>query len=69
MTIGTSKQYSPTRYQPTAVEVNVLVHRATAHPLGTRFLANGAIDAVAATFGVHAFVVDEARRRMRDEAE
>ena len=69
MTTGTSKQDIQTRYRPTAEEVNVLVHRATAHPLGTRFLANGAIDAVAATFGVHAFVVDEARRRIRDGAE
>ena len=69
MTTGTSKQDTQTRYRPTAEEVNVLVHQATAHPLGTRFLVNGAIDAVAATFGVHAFVVDEARRRIRDGAE
>ncbi len=55
----------PRKYRPTAEEVDGLVHRASTHPLGTGFLANGAIDSVAATFGVHAFVVDEARRRLR----
>ena len=66
MTTGTTKRDTPARYRPTVAEVNLLVSRATAHPLGTRFLSNGAIDAVAATFGVHAFVVDEARRRIRE---
>ncbi len=68
MTTDSSKQDAPGRYRPTAEEVTVLVRQAASHPLGTEFLAKGAIDAVAATFGVHAFVVDEARRRMRDEA-
>ena len=55
----------PGQYRPTAKEVDGLVHRASTHPLGTGFLINGALDSVAATFGVHAFVVDEARRRLR----
>ncbi len=68
MTSASSKQDPPDRYRPTVEEVTVLVRQAASHPLGTQFLAKGAIDAVAATFGVHAFVVDEARRRMKDEA-
>ncbi len=54
----------PGQYRPSAEEVDGLVHRASTHPLGTGFLVDGAIDSVAATFGVHAFVVDEARRRL-----
>ncbi len=54
----------PGQYRPTAKEVDGLVHRASTHPLGTGFLIDGALDSVAATFGVHAFVVDEARRRL-----
>lgn len=61
MTNNSSTPTVPGRYRPTAAEVDLLVQRAAAHPLGTGFLANGAIDAVAATFGVHAFLVDEAR--------
>ena len=68
MTSASSKQDPPDRYRPTVEEVTVLVRQAASHPLGTQFLAKGAIDAVAATFGVHAFVVDEARRRLHDEA-
>ncbi len=64
MTNKSSNQGMPGRYRPTANEVDLLVRRAAAHPLGTGFLVNGAIDAVAATFGVHAFVVDEARLRL-----
>jgi len=55
----------PGQYRPSTEEVDGLVHRASTHPLGTGFLVDGAIDSVAATFGVHAFVVDEARRRLR----
>ena len=62
-----SNKDAPSRYRPTVEEVAILVRQAASHPLGTNFLAKGAIDAVAATFGVHAFVVDEARRRLRDE--
>lgn len=52
----------PRRYQPTAAEVDDLIRRAAGHPLGTDFLINGALDAVAATFSVHAFAVEAARR-------
>ena len=67
MTAGRPPRDRYGKYRPTVEEVNVLVRQAASHPLGTRFLANGSIDAVAATFGVHAFVVDEARSRMRSE--
>ncbi len=42
-------------------EVQALVDRARSHPFGLEFLRHGAPNAVAATFGVHAFVVDAAR--------
>ena len=48
--------------------ITVLVRDAASHPLGTQSRAKCAIDAVAATFGVHAFVLVEARRRIQDEA-
>ncbi len=54
----------PNSYRPTTQDVDDLVRRAAGHPLGTDFLANGAPDAVAATFGVHAFVVDAARETL-----
>jgi hypothetical protein len=38
-----------------------LLRRVNDHPLGTDFLQFGTLDAVAVTFGVHAFVVDAAR--------
>lgn len=68
MTNNKSNQGVPGRYRPTADEVDLLVRQAAAHPFGTGFLVNGAIDAVAATFGVHAFVVDEARLRLDGRA-
>ena len=43
------------RYDPTAEEVRQLLRRAAEHPLGPEFLAAGALDAVAATFGVATF--------------
>ena len=52
------------RYAPAREEVEQLIQRAEAHPLGTDFLRRGALDAVASTFGVHAFVVDSARDRL-----
>ena len=64
MTTNSPFPGGPGLYRPTADDVDGLVHRASTHPLGTGFLVNGAIDSVAATFGVHAFVVDEARRRL-----
>ncbi len=47
--------------RPSRAEVDALIQRASNHGLGTRFLIDGALDAVAATFNVHAFVVDAAR--------
>ncbi|MDJ0520645.1 MAG: hypothetical protein QNJ90_01080 [Planctomycetota bacterium] len=52
------------RPEPNDAEVLELIRRAEAHELGRDFLAEGALDAVAATFGVHAFVVDAARERL-----
>ncbi len=52
----------PGTYNPTPDEVRGLLRRAAEHPLGTEFLTGGALDAVAATFGVHAFLVEAARR-------
>jgi len=48
-------------YTPAANEAAELIERAKAHPLGLEYLLKGALDAVAATFSVHAFVVDHAR--------
>lgn len=45
--------------------VEDLIRRAVAHPLGVSYLLHGAPDSVAATFGVHAFAVDQARARLR----
>ena len=47
--------------RPNRAAVDALIQKASNHPLGTRFLTDGALDAVAATFKVHAFVVDAAR--------
>ena len=47
--------------RPSRAQVDALIQRASDHRLGTRFLIDGALDAVAATFNVHAFVVDAAR--------
>jgi hypothetical protein len=44
-----------------ARDVDDLLRRANEHPLGLDFLESGSLDAVAATFRVHAFVVDAAR--------
>ena len=46
---------------PTEVEIQYLIECAKSHDLGIEFLLNGSLDAVAATFGVHAFVIDAAR--------
>lgn len=42
-------------------EVLELIDRAGNHPLGTDFLVHGCLESVAASFGVHAFLVDKAR--------
>ena len=59
---------APRHDRPTAAEVQELLRRAAAHRLGTEFLLEGALDAVAATFRVHAFCVDAARDVLRREA-
>ena len=43
-----------------------LIQRAERHEFGRDFLTQGAPDAVAATFGVHAFLVDAARDHLAD---
>ena len=52
------------KYQPTASEIAKLMQQAANHPLGKKFLVEGSLDSVAATFGVHAFVVDAARESL-----
>lgn len=47
--------------------VEALIHRAKAHPLGTEFLSQGALDSVSAAFGAHAFTVEAARERLQGE--
>ena len=54
----------PWRKQPEPHEVHALIARAKDHALGLEFLRHGAHDAVAVTFGVHAFVVDAAREHL-----
>jgi hypothetical protein len=51
-------------YKPTHDEVERLIASAREHPLGLDFLQSGALDAVAATFRTHAFVVDAAREHL-----
>lgn len=58
---------SGTRFEPSRREVEDLLRRAGEHPLGHGFLRHGALDAVAATFQVHAFTVDAARRRLASD--
>lgn len=54
----------PLRFQPTSAEVGRLIEDARRHPLGLEFLIEGELGSVAVTFGVHAFTVDAARRRL-----
>ena len=56
------------RFVPSDEDVQQLIRRAGGHALGPEFLVNGAQDAVAAVFGVHAFVVDAARAHLAGEA-
>ena len=53
------------RYRPSQDDVQMLLRRAAEHRLGLDFLRSGALDAVASTFQVHAFVVDAARDAIR----
>lgn len=52
------------KYKPTATEITKLMKQVADHPLGTKFLVEGSLDSVSATFGVHAFVVDAARESL-----
>ena len=52
---------------PTETEIQYLIERAKSHDLGIEFLLNGSLDAVAATFNVHAFVIDAARDRLSSD--
>jgi hypothetical protein len=51
-------------YVPSDEEVDRLIERASVHPLGVRFLVEGHLGSVAATFETHAFTVDAARERL-----
>jgi hypothetical protein len=53
--------FASSLYRPGETDVLALIRRAAGHELGTRFLLEGAQDAVAAVFQVHAFLVDAAR--------
>jgi len=55
---------TPAPYAPAPAEVDDLIRRAEKHPRGTDFLRTGWVDAVSATFGVHAFTVHHARERL-----
>ena len=59
----------PKPYRPTRQEVDELIRRASEHELGTGYLLEGALDSVAATFQVHAFVVEAARAALAGEAD
>ena len=52
---------------PTETEIQRLIEHAKSHDLGIEFLLNGSLDAVAATFGVHAFVIDAARDQLTSD--
>lgn len=51
-------------FTPCEADVQDLIRKAEGHQLGTEFLRTGALDAVAAMFEVHAFVVEAARRKL-----
>ena len=55
----------PKPYRPTREEVDELIRRASEHELGTEYLLEGALDSVAATFQVHAFVIEAARAALQ----
>jgi hypothetical protein len=56
------RQFRP--FAPSEQAVRSLIRRASRHSLGRDFLLNGALDAVAATFSVHAFTVEKAREAL-----
>ena len=64
MTDSESTNMNLTTYRPSRAEIDALIQRASDHRLGKGFLVDGSLDAVAATFSVHAFVVDAARETL-----
>jgi hypothetical protein len=57
------------RFHPTDAEVDALIAKATAHPLGLDYLRDGELGSVAAAFGTHAFTVIAARERLTNSSE
>jgi hypothetical protein len=53
-------------YRPTFHEMENLVATARNHPLGTEFLLNGDLCAVAITFGTHVFTVEAVRDHWKE---
>ena len=68
MTDSEQPNITLTTYRPCRAEIDALIQRASNHRLGKGFLVDGSLDAVAATFGVHAFVVDAAREALAPSA-
>jgi hypothetical protein len=52
---------SPGRFQPTFEDMQKLIAAAREDPLGTEFLLEGDLCAVAITFGAHVFTVEAVR--------
>jgi hypothetical protein len=57
----------PRRHPKDPRVVQELIERAKKHPLGVEFLAQGSLDSVAANFEAHAFTVEAARERLREQ--
>ena len=60
-------RFTGLRYEPSPREVEQLIDGARAHSLGLRFLLEGELGCVAATFRTHAFTVDAARQLLAAE--
>ena len=61
-------QYCTGKYVPTDRDIEELILAASRHPLGLEFLLQGQLCAVATMFQVHAFTVDAARQRLKEQA-
>lgn len=62
--VGTKPPVSAnSRFRPKNEDADALIKTASQHPLGLDYLKNGALDSIAATFGVHAFTIELARER------
>ena len=59
--------YCSGRYVPTERDIERLIAAATRHPLGVEFLLEGQLCAVATMFQVHAFTVEAARLRLKEQ--